>query len=112
MKEIIDFIVKYWREIASLVVLLISVLIQLVKKKPVLNKLDEIKEDVLEILPILINKVEEPGNGQRKKNAVLQLVKQYMKKRWCLKDCPEWLELWVDDSIENILSTPTKKEDM
>lgn len=111
METVIQFICDYWREIASCCALIITVLLYVFRKRPSFNGVDKIKEDVLEILPVLINQVEENGNGQRKKYAVVELVKLYVKKHYKI-DIPVYLLDWLENSIESILSTPQKKGDI
>lgn len=109
ISNILDFITQYWRELISLVILLISVLISLFRKRSTLNVADEIKKDVLVILPEMIKAVECAGHGQDKLNAVVLEVKKYIKKKYSVKDVDVFIP-FIISSIESILSTPTKKE--
>lgn len=109
LQQILDFITQYWRELTSLVILLISVLISLFRKRSSLNVADEIKKDILVILPELIKAVECAGHGQDKLNAVVLEVKKYIKKKYSIKDIDVFTP-FIIASIENILSAPTKKE--
>ena len=108
MKEIIEFLKTYYREIIEISVLLLSVIICLIRKRPCINKMDEIKEDVLQVLPIFIKGIEKPGNGESKKNQVIELCKNFVKKKFKI-DCPQDVMDLVENQIEVILSTPTKK---
>lgn len=108
-KIVLHFIVEYWRELLTALVCLLTVLINLLKKRPTLNKIAEIKEDVLEFLPKLILKVEVDGNGQRKKNAVIELIKKYVQKKYKFDLTPD-LIAFVDENLESVLATPQKKE--
>lgn len=103
-----SFVFVYWRELLALFCSFLTLLLYVFRKRPSWNSLDEIKEDVLLVLPKFINTVEEDGNGQRKKNAVLDLVKIYVKKKFKV-DCSEKLLGLFSDAIEDILSTPQKK---
>lgn len=103
------FIFTYWREIAYCGAFIVSVLISILRRN-VWNSTDEIKKSILEILPYLIVKVEEPGNGENKKASVLKLVQVYVKKHFGI-ELPASLVDFVNESIENILLTPTKKGD-
>lgn len=105
---IFNFCKEYWREILSVLGVFISVLIYCCKKRPSYNAIDKIKEDILEILPEFILKVETDGNGQRKKNAVLELIKLYVQKKYKMALSSD-LESFVVVSLESILSTPQKK---
>lgn len=108
--DIVAWCYRHWREIFYLLSLIITVVIYLCKKRPSYNLLDAIKEDILEVLPSLINSVEIDGNGQRKLNAVVNMVKDYVQKKYKI-DFPEKLLAFVVSSIEGILSTPQKKGD-
>lgn len=105
---VIDFLRNHYKEIIEFSVLIFSVIICLIKKRPTLNQVDVIKEDVLEILPILINKVESPGNGEEKFSNVVLLVNQYLKNKYHIQDL-SFLADFIKEAIENILSTPQKK---
>lgn len=111
--ELIEFIKNYWLLLVVFMVFLIILLIisLITKKKPVINLMDSILKDVLELLPMLINKVEVPGNGSTKKNLVLVAVHEYLVKKYGYLDFSQ-LEKQVSNYIEDILSTPKKtKED-
>lgn len=105
---VLNFIIQYWKEILTVLGIIITVVLYLVKRRPKVNLLDTIKEDVLELLPVLINKVECDGNGQRKKTAVVELVNKYLQKKYQVQLSP-YLADWLSDAIESILTTPTKK---
>lgn len=106
--DCLQFVITYWRELLSVCSVVCSLLLFFFGRR-YRSTIDEIKEDVLEILPNLICKVEEDGNGQRKKNAVLELVKLYIEKNF--KFTPnEKLLHFFSLAVENILSTPQKKE--
>lgn len=105
---ILNFIVQYWKEILTVLGVIITIVLYLVKRRPKVNLLDTIKEDVLELLPVLINKVECDGNGQRKKNAVIDFVNKYLQKKYQVQISP-YLSEWLSDAIESILATPQKK---
>lgn len=105
MDQVIEFLKIYYREIIEFTVLIVSVVICLVKKRPCVNQIDTIKQDVLGLLPSLINSVEVPGNGAQKKSTVMSLINKYVSHRYHID-----LDLtFVESAIEDILSTPTKK---
>lgn len=108
INEFVKFCQTYWREIVDVSVLIISVIICLIRKRPCINKMDEIKEDVLQVLPIFIKGIEKPGNGESKKNQVIELCKNFVKKKFKI-DCPQDVMDLVENQIEVILSTPQKK---
>lgn len=108
MKEVLQFCLNYWREILAVCSVIITVVLYLVKRRPLVNLIDTIKEDALELLPVLINKVEKDGSGQQKKATVLEAVIQYIEKKYKTAVSP-YIVAWLSDMIESILSTPTKK---
>ena len=108
MMEIINFLKEHYQLIIEIASFIITVLILVLKKRPVFNTMDEIKEDVLEVLPSLISSVESPGNGQEKLSTVLSLVKSYIAKKYQFTEF-EKIETFVVNAIESILSTPSKK---
>lgn len=110
MKEVINFCVAHYELIISAVLCLISVVIQLLKKRSTTNTIDTIKKDVLLVLPSLINSVEIDGHGTSKKQAVLDALEKLIKKRYKLDDV-NFLHDFISDALEDILSTPTKKGD-
>lgn len=106
----INFIKNHYELIISFFLVLFSFILTLVKKKPSINLIDSIKAYIVEILPILINKVECPGNGSTKKNLVLKLIQEAIVKKFNFYDFAS-IEQWCSEQLENILSTPSKKED-
>lgn len=108
MEKIIEFLSQYYREIIDISVLIISVVICLIRKRPSYNEIDAIKKDALDRLPDLISLVEKPGNGAEKKQAVLDLLAAYLRKKYHFEIGDELIEFF-GNSIESILSTPKKK---
>lgn len=106
-QKILDFIVEYRNELCSVFIVIFTIVVNIIKKRPSYSGVD-IKEDVLEILPALLIKVEENGNGQQKKNAVLDLIKAYVQGKYHC-ELSEELCGFFSRSIESILSTPQKK---
>lgn len=104
----LEFIKNHYELIGSCLLLLISVLINIFKKKPIYNKLDEIKTYILELLPSIIDSVEVAGNGSKKKNLVLKEVQLAIAKRFGFTAFEE-IEGFVSEAIEAILATPQKK---
>ena len=105
---ILEFLKTYYKEIIEFSVLIITVVIALIRKKPTYNELDTIKKDALENLPSLISLVEAPGNGEQKKQAVLDLLSAYCRKKFGFVLTDD-LILFFSEAIESILSTPKKK---
>ena len=107
--DVLEFLKTYYKEIIEISILFISVVICLVRKRPCVNEIDIIKEDVLEKLPSFISVVESPGNGAQKKKAVIDLVSLYVRKTYKIS-IPDSLVPFLENAIESILSTPTKKK--
>ena len=108
IEKIISFVVEHYREIIDISVLIISVLICLIRKRPVVNEIDKIKSYILEILPVLIDSVERPGCGSSKKETVLKTVRSIVKKKFHFELTDSMLD-FVGEKIEAILTAPTKK---
>lgn len=107
MDQIIEFLKTYYREIIDISVLLISVVLCLVRKRPCVNKMDAIKQDALEWLPLFINLAEKDGHGAEKKSTVLSMTINFLEKKY---GCElSVLTSFLSEAIESILSTPKKK---
>lgn len=110
MKEVLDFIVQYWQYISVGVVLIINILIFIIKKRPVMVQ-ESLKQVLLSLLPGFIAGAEEAighGNGSTKLALVLNACDDWLQNNG-FSLTPE-LKKFIGLSIENILSTPQKKE--
>lgn len=105
---IFDFLKTYYLEILEVVILIISVVFCLVRKRPTYNKIDVIYKDVLSMLPACINLVEINGHGEEKKAKVISLISEYVQDKYKIQ-VPVALVDFISDAIEDILSTPSKK---
>ena len=112
---IFKWCLEHWRDLLSILVAVVCLLISIIRKRPkyALNILDVVKEDLLEVLPGLINVVECPGDGANKLKKVVQMALSYCS--WCLNrtlkdDEISYLTKFITESVEKILSTPTKGE--
>ena len=105
---ILEFLKEHYDLILGCLSFIISVVILIVKKRPVFNNMDAIKEDILEVLPSLIVQVENPGFGSGKKANVMELVKVYLEKKYHFYEF-DTIKDFVGKAIENILETPQKK---
>ena len=108
----LEFLKCYWRELASLLCLVGSLVIFLIKK-PVTSSLDS---DILSNLAVLIcgwmKSVEAPGNGDYKKSTVINLALRWIKKRLGRDLSEDEVNYWskrISVLIELFLTTPTKK---
>lgn len=106
---ILDFIFDYWREIVSTVAVIASIVIMCIRKKPVINEMDNIILKVLEKLPEFINSAETFKGADVKKALVLESVKKFVKDQFSVNLPDTYLES-IGCMIEAILSTPQKKE--
>lgn len=107
--DILKFLINHYELILSIILVLTSFILALVKKKPVLNKIDEIYVYILEKLPELISAVEVPKQGETKKQTVLDLIKVLVAKEFNFYDW-DHIKEFVSDAIEYILLTPQKKK--
>ena len=105
---ILEFLTQHYREIIDISVLIISVVICLIRKRPSFNQIDTIKKDALDTLPLFISSVEIPGNGEKKKQAVIDLLSAYLRKKYHFDITDEMIN-YFGSAIESILSTPQKK---
>lgn len=106
----IDFLKTHYELIISCLFLLISFILALFRKKSKFNLMDEIKSFILSVLPEIINSVETDGNGETKLLLVLKEIQLLLVKKYNFYDFDS-IQNFVIESIENILSTPKKKED-
>lgn len=102
-----DFILTYWKEIVSLLLVIASVVIAALKKKPVINEMDNIILKVLEKLPEFINSAENFKGADVKKALVLESVKKFVKDQFSVNLPDSYIES-IGIMIEAILSTPQK----
>lgn len=103
-----DFIKDHYELIVSIVLVLVSLILQLLKKKPIINKMAEIKARILEVLPLIIDSVEVTGQGSTKKVLVLKEIQLLIAKEFKVFDFDLFAD-FVSDAIENILACPQKK---
>lgn len=108
LEMFIDFIKAHYELIGAVLLVLLSLFLQLMKKKPIINKMAEIKARILEVLPGLIDSVEVEGQGSSKKILVLKSIQLLLAKEFKVYDFTLF-EDFVSDAIENILICPQKK---
>lgn len=104
---ILDFIVKYWDLIASLILVIASIIIMAIRKKPVINEMDTILLKVLEKLPDWIQQAESLKGAEVKKSLVIESCKKYVLNQFSLNLSDEYVAL-IGSYIEAYLSTPQK----
>lgn len=108
--KFVEFLQLYWREIAALVLFIISFVISLIKRKPVVNEMDKILLAISDKLPEFINYAETFKGAEEKKNLVLAAVFQYVKNQFSLVLPDSYMDI-VSRMIEAYLSTPQKKKE-
>lgn len=111
----VEFLQAYWFYLYAFIVVFFDILILVIKRRP--KTLDDftliLNESCSVFLPVLINKFEEPGNGENKKIHVIDSMRSIIFKRLGRKMCSREEKIfneYVSDRIESILSTPQKKE--
>lgn len=110
---ILDFIVDNWYYLLSILILLLSFIISLVRKRANSNLVDSVKSSLLELLPSFISLAEvSEVPGEDKKNFVINLALDRISSLLGCKlsdaDKSYWVS-FISSSLESILSTPQKK---
>lgn len=110
---ILDFIVDNWYYLLSFLILLLSFIISLVRKRANSNLIDSVKSSLLELLPSFISLAEvSEVPGEDKKNFVINLALDRISSLLGCKlsdaDKSYWVS-FISSSLESILSTPQKK---
>lgn len=113
--EILEFLKEWSPVIVPGLVIVLDLLIILIKKRPkTLDDFSEELESILNYLPYLINRYEEPGNGEKKKSRVLdravKIFKSKLGRELSVRE-NSVLEETISKQIELLLSTPQKKGD-
>lgn len=110
---VLDFIVDNWYYLLSILILLLSFIISLVRKRANSNLVDSVKSSLLELLPSFISLAEvSEVPGEDKKNFVINLALDRISSLLGCKlsdaDKSYWVS-FISSSLESILSTPQKK---
>ena len=110
---ILDFIVDNWYYLLSILILLLSFIISIVRKRANSNLVDSGKSSLLELLPSFISLAEvSEVPGEDKKNFVINLALDRISSLLGCKlsdtDRAYWVS-FITSSLESILSTPQKK---
>ncbi len=110
---ILDFIIDNWYYLLSILILLLSFIISLVRKRSNSNLVDSVKSSLLELLPSFISLAEVSDvPGEDKKNFVINLALDRISSLLGCKlsdaDKSYWVS-FITSSLESILSTPQKK---
>lgn len=107
MKQFFEFCLQHWDFISSIILVIASVVIMAIKKKPVLNAMDNILIEVFSRLPEWINSAEALKGAEVKKALVLESAKKFVKDQFSM-DLPESYISLIGEKVEAILSTPQK----
>ena len=107
-----EFLFTYWRDILSVFVMLVTLVLWLIKKKPI-KVVYTIKESILRLLPYCISEAEKLTGvtGADKKAFALDLLKKLLCEIYSLsgdQDLVTYLQ-FASEQVEVILSTPQKK---
>lgn len=109
---VINFIKDYWREILSVVALLTTTILWIVRKRPV-KVLDTIKEFICRVIPTLIREAETffpVGDGKKKLDFVRKKTVELIEESFPGYKIDTEMVKFIVDQVENILATPIKKE--
>lgn len=112
MQVVIDFIIQNWQMILAALLMVLTFIISLLKKKPVYNEIDNILLSVVEKIPLFINSVESTSmDGSSKKVVVMETIRNYVKSQfsYVLSDS---LLIFFDQYVELVLSTPQKHKEV
>ena len=110
---VLDFIFDNWYYLLSILILLLSFIISLVRKRANSNLVDSVKSSLLELLPSFISLAElSEVPGEDKKTFVINLALDRISSLLGCKLSDAEKSYWVSfitSSLESILSTPQKK---
>lgn len=106
MKQFFDFIIQNYKFFAYVLCTLIILFCTILPKKVKVQ--DTVKEAILTMLPELINKVEEPGNGKEKLKSVVEMCIAAISKVFPGVSVSQYIG-FIKQSVEAILKTPQKK---
>lgn len=113
MSQFLSFIKENKELIISALTLALTLVCVLVKRKP--KTLDEFTlavSDVVSCVAVLVSKVEKPGEGQSKKNEVLNIALHLVSQKLGRKLSNKEREILIDkvsEQIEEVLKAPQKK---
>ena len=108
MQEVFNFISRHYELIISVITLIISVVIFIVRKKPINSVYSRIWS--LAVSSIQITEAQCHGSSKDKLSYCLDLIYSALLKEYPNLDITRY-EIFIKCAIEIILSTPQKKED-
>ena len=106
MNEIINILKNNWELIVSVLLFILSFILQLIKKKPV----QDILSDIYHACVSAINETEKSNviGSYQKQLFAIEIVNKYLQTKYPDIDVKRYIGLIVA-TIEDILSTPQKK---
>ena len=110
-----DFLVENWKFLVEILLVVLSIIIVLVKKKASIVIPISLFDDLYRLIPEWIIAAEDevgPGNGDKKLSIVLKKALLYVSKQMdvAISDIPASFSDCIIAFVEDILSTPTKKK--
>lgn len=102
----INFIQSYWREILAVVTAIISIVVFIVRKRPV-RVVDTLNEIICRLLPYCISVAESAPKGEKLDVCISALVQLLAEMDY---ELDEDHKKFAIEQVEVILSTPQKKE--
>ena len=110
---VLDFIIDNWYYLLSILILLLSFIISIVRKRANSNLVDSVKSSLLELLPSFISLAEvSEVPGEDKKNFVINLALDRISSLLGCKlsdaDKSYWVS-FISSSLKSILLTNQKK---
>ena len=110
---VLDFIFDNWYYLLSILILLLSFIVSIVRKRANSNLVDSVKSSLLELLPSFISlaEVSEVPGADKKTfviNLALDRISSLMGCKLSDADRAYWVS-FITSSLESILSTPQKK---
>lgn len=109
MNQFLNFIKDNLSLIISIILVIISFVVSLCRKRPKMNEMDNILLATLEKLPELIRNAETFKGADVKKTLVLESVKTFVKDQFSVILSDQMLA-FIGYQVEQILSTPQKKD--
>lgn len=108
LDNFIKFFTEHWEALLLMALSVLSFVLALIRKKPVLNKLDYYLSELLVQVPVFIDLVEKKGHGTEKKLVVLEMCNQFLIENFGFYDF-DLLKNDISQYIESVLTTPQKK---
>lgn len=104
--KFVEFLIIYWREILEVVVIVASIVICCIKKKPV-QVVDTVKETICRLLPYCISQAENEPKGKKLEFCISLLASTLEGLGISFNE--DYTKFAIEQ-VEIILSTPQKKE--